>query len=608
MAYSITYDLTPLIEQGGISSRGDFNTETVVRTRGRIAIALPTSATITAISNTSKPLQVDFLGYADSSTNAPICDLYWYDSPYTFDLSQYSGIRYVRVAIRNSDRTNISPADVASITLEAIVEDAWYINEYGELTHSALPELPESPMMPPFPYCTWRIDPQINNGLPFNDFLPGLTGISIDLWALERENVIRSYDISTPQTGFDGNGLALLDPVSCIEHHGEDRWDVELTHPLDEWEKWKTLLVENCLKVDGQIFRIDIQRPELSESGELIYVHARHISGDIAGNLIAEGHGQWTGGTPTEYLEYIKVASGQYNDDTGEGYYPQYIFDSYTDYTEPIGEIDLTNTSYWAAVVGIDNCLVNVTGGELFRDNFYFSVCRRMQYAKDGAFYLRYTLDMTEIQYEVDYTELVTWLRVEDNFGCYSISSYTPSSRWAVHHARRKCIMMTYADDLGWEANMERLNRDKEALWAQVSVPKVTVTVRIAALSNDPKYKDFKGLQDYRYGDRGTIYCPELDLETELQITSVDYDRVTGEILSMTLGSTKSSLIRPAFMGSTVSSGRTQEDKQAQATAAALRDMRLRTIRSWYDASAYTWGELRQYTWEEVAKYGNNNT
>ena len=36
--------------------------------------------------------------------------------------------------------------------------------------------------------------------------------------------------------------------------------------------------------------------------------------------------------------------------------------------------------------------------------------------------------------------------------------------------------------------------------------------------------------------------------------------------------------------------------------------MRLRTIRSWYDASAYTWGELRQYTWEEVAKYGNSNT
>lgn len=485
---------------------------------------------------------------------------------------------------------------------------SWYMGPDGYPTNDKFPELPTVAMKKPYPKAFWRIDPLVNNGYPFHELLPGMAGISIDLWALERENVIRSYDISTPQTGFDGNGLALLDPVSCIEHHGEDRWDVELTHPLDEWDKWKTLLVENCLKVDGQIFRIDIQRPELSESGELIYVHARHISGDIAGNLIAEGHGQWTGGTPTEYLEYIKVASGQYNDDTGEGYYPQYIFDSYTDYTEPLGEIDLTNASYWAAVVGIDNCLVNVTGGELFRDNFYFSVCRRMQYAKDDAFYLRYTLDMTEIQYEVDYTELVTWLRVEDNFGCYSISSYTPSSRWAVHHARRKCIMMTYADDLGWDGNMERLNRDKEALWTQVSVPKVTVTVRIAALSNDPKYKDFKDLQNYRYGDRGTIYCPELDLETELQITSVDYDRVTGEILSMTLGSTKSSLIRPAFLGSTISSGRTQEDKQAQATAAALRDMRLRTIRSWYDASAYAWGELRQYTWEEVAKYGNNNT
>ena len=171
MAYSITCDLTSIIEQGSITSSGNVSDSTRVRTRGRIAIASPTSAKITAISNTGKTLQVDFMGYADSSTNTPICDLYWYDSPYTFDLSQYSGIRYVRAVIKSSDNTNISPADIASVTLEAIAEDAWYMSEDGYPRYSLSPEPP--PLMPkPWPYILWRTDSLINNSYPYHELLP----------------------------------------------------------------------------------------------------------------------------------------------------------------------------------------------------------------------------------------------------------------------------------------------------------------------------------------------------------------------------------------------------------------------------------------------------
>lgn len=483
----------------------------------------------------------------------------------------------------------------------------WIMGDDGYPTNEDFPEVPAEPITKPYPKALWRIDPQVNNGYPYHLLLPGLSGIGVDLWALERENVIRSYDISTPQDGFDNNGLAVLDPVSCIEHHDDDRWDIELTHPLDEWDKWKTLLVENVLKVDGQLFRIDIQRPSLSEEGALMYAHARHISEDMAGDLVADGRGNWTGGSPTGFINYVMHNSHQY-DPPDEIYYPRYRFDGYTDYTDSIGPIDLTATSLWGSLVGIDDCLKNVLGGELYRDNFYFSICKRMQFAKDNAFYLRYSLDMTEIEYEVDYTELVTKLIVEDNFGNWSASWYVPETRWAIHHPRTKFVKFTYSDDLGPDENMERLNRDKEALWAQVAVPKVTITARIAALSDDPRYKDFKDLQDYRYGDRGKVYCQELDLETDMQISSVDYDRVTGNIISMTLGSVKSSLIRPTFLGATISSGRTREDKQAAATAAELKNMKLRALRCWDDASAYTWDEISQFTWEEVARYGYNNT
>ena len=477
---------------------------------------------------------------------------------------------------------------------------SWYIGEDGYPTNDEFTDLPAAPMTEPWPYAYWRIDPLINNGYPYHELMPGVVGIGVDIWALERENVIRCYDISTPQTGFDGNGLAILDPISCIEHHDNDRWDIELTHPIDDWGKWKTLLVENIIKVDGQLFRIDIQRPQLSEGGRLHYIHARHITGDMAGDLVADGKGRWTGGSPTGFVKYVMIASHQY-DPPMENYYPRYRFDGYTDYTERIGPIDLTATSLWGSLVGIDNCLLNVLGGELYIDNFYFSICKRMQFAKDGAFYLRYSLDMTEIEYEVDFTELVTILIVEDNFGNWSASSYVSGTQWAIHHPRTKYIKLTYADDLGYDENMERLNRDKEALWAQLSVPKVTVTVRLAALKNDPRYKDFQQLQDYRYGDRGTIYCPDLELETEMQISAVEYDRVTGEILSMTLGSLRASLIRPSFMGATVSNGRSQEDKQAAATTAALYDLTTKQISlSIRSMAAYAISELEKRTISEL--------
>lgn len=596
------------ISSGNIDNSGhDIAQSNRLRAEGYIALPAPSPSRLTVeiTASTGKQVDVELRGYSSADQSVATVDRYWVTSPASFDLSSYAGITFIRLVFRYSDNSNISPEEIVICTVTA-PGYVWHMGD-GYPTNDLFPELPASPMEKPYPKALWRTNPLINNGYPYHELLPDVPGIGVDIWGLERENVIRSYDISTPQDGFDGNGLAILDPVSCIEHHDDDRWDIELTHPIDEWDKWKTLIVENIIKVDGQLFRIDIQRPQLSENGRLHYIHARHITGDMAGDLVADGRGTWTGGTPTAFLTYVKVASHQY-DPPEEIYYPRYIFDSYTDYTDPIGAIDLTATSLWGSIVGIDDCLLNVLGGELYRDNFYFSICKRMQFAKDNAFYLRYSLDMTEIEYEVDFTELVTNLIVEDNFGSWSASTYTPETRWAIHHPRTKFVKLTYADDLGQAQNMERLNRDKESLWAQIAAPKVTVTVRLAALKNDPRYKDFRQLQDYRYGDRGTVYCPELELETEMQISAVEYDRVTGEILSMTLGSLRASLIRPTFMGATISSGRTQEDKQAQATAAALKDMRLRSIRSWYDASAYTWDEMSQYTWEEVAKYGNANT
>jgi phage minor structural protein len=226
-------------------------------------------------------------------------------------------------------------------------------------------------------------------------------------------------------------------------------------------------------------------------------------------------------------------------------------------------------------MVGADNSLINRYGGELYRDNFYFSINKRMQYAKDNAFYLRYSLDMTEITQRVDYTEVCTNLMCYDNYGNFSwgIATILPTSR--MHHPVVRMWQFNYSE---YEGSKERLDADEKALWERLTTPKITYDVQLAALKNDPRYSEFIDLQNYNYGDSGTIYCPELDITTEQKITEVEKNELTGEITRMILGNLRNAVTRPTYMGSTISSGHSIEDKQSKAIQNQMYELAFDTL------------------------------
>jgi phage minor structural protein len=446
-------------------------------------------------------------------------------------------------------------------------ENTWYIGENG-IYNTEFIDLPEKYMSKPYPMALWRIDPTRNNGLPFNELLPDIRGI--DLWALEREHQIHVYDMHEPQSGFDGNGLAILDPISCTSLHNDERWEIELNHPLDEWGKWKNLLVGNYLKVDGQIFRIDISQPELSGSERKMYVHARHITQDMTDMLLEKGTFQ--GGTAQTFIDFCFTNYKR----VGVPGYEYYQFEGYSDIDTVRDVSEYVNTSVWAAMIGADNSLINRYGGELYRDNFYFSINSRMQYAKDNAFYLRYSLDMVKITQRVDYTDFCTNLICYDNYGNkWSVSDSSSWARTRVHHPIVRMAQFNYPE---YEGAFQQLMIDGYNLWLRVSVPKITYDVQIAALKNDPRYAEFLNLQNYNYGDSGTIYCPELDISTEQKITEIEKNELTGEITRMILGNLRCAVTRPTYMGSTISSGHSIEDKQSKAIQDQMYELAFDTL------------------------------
>lgn len=469
----------------------------------------------------------------------------------------------------------------------------WHMGEDGYPSNGI--EIPEKAITEPLPRSMWRITADMEMGYPYHLLIPGLMGV--DIWALHRKSQIYVYDLHEPQTGFQSNGLAVLDPISCTSWHDADRWDVELTHPLDEWGKWKYLLPENIIKVRGQLFRIDRYLPKISGSERSVSIHASHISTDMAAQIIRQA--TFPGGTAAQFIDFAfsSVDEPFYS----EGLAP-YRFEGYSNIAENLGETELVNTSLWAAIVGADNCLINRYGGELYRDNFYFSVYDRMQYAKDNAFRLRYSLDMTEISQTIDYTDFCTELHGRDNFGNEYAVWWNEGVSWAVHHPRQRAVSFTYSD---FDTAFDSLVHDVEALFFASDYPKVTYEMSLANLKNDPRYTDFLQLQEYHYGDSGSIYCPELGIDTVQKIVAEQRDELTGDVLRMTLGNLKNSWVRPALLAGTVSSGNSVEDKQRKALENELKKTKLKALPDWKSARTYTWAEMRQFNWKELKNHGN---
>ena len=361
--------------------------------------------------------------------------------------------------------------------------------------------------------------------------------------ALQRENVIRVYDYREPQDGFKHNGLAILMPSECTSYHElNGRWDVNLTHPVDDWGRWKFLLPQNVLKIHGQLFRIDEHTSVSGTGGIYIQVHAKHIFYDLADEFVHYYQGENLNG-----YEFIRAMFGACLTDADS--YDKYNFQYNSDLDNRTGQIEITDKTLLNTLIGGDDCLVNQLGGELYRNNFYFSVNKRMEGAKNNAFSLKYGFDMTGITQKIDYSDLATWLMVDDNYGNSFAVSYV-NDIYPIHHHKHVFKRFNYSTD-----NSEKLVKDGQELFGQLCRPKVSYEVNIASMKDNPKYSGFFELQDYNLGDSGTVECDLLNIKTMQKIIAIERDELTGNIKKIKLGSENYSLVRPSYKSDTISTG-----------------------------------------------------
>lgn len=412
----------------------------------------------------------------------------------------------------------------------------------------------------------WHQVDDVNNAIPFLPFWYYPTRL-IPRYDTDR-GYICVYDISEPQNGYEHNGLAVLSPSEIIStKEDKGRWDIEIVHPIDRWGKWSYIVGQNVVKVNGQLFRIDDVETYLDADSEYVTAHAKHITYDMSDVWINEANFTANGGT--DY--YIKLYASRVRDFPNQQHIVgEYIFNVTSDIAGTM-ECALEDQSLTEALFGADNSFINRYGGELYRDNFNITINQRLEGA-DNAFSIRYGTDLTKISFKIDFSQWITNLICEDNHGNLWGVWYDTSGDWIVHHHKTKRIHFTYNTDDANEA-MSMLISDGQNYWATYSTPIISIEIKVAAIKNDPKYKDFLNLQNFDVGYSGQIYVEHLGIDVSMKIVSIRRNELTGEAISITLGNSRGSLIRQTVLSQTIVPNNSIESKQEAAIAQVQQEL-----------------------------------
>lgn len=157
----INYDILQVagFEQGTIGSMYDAESTSRVRSIGYMQMNPTTyNAILEATATTDKQVQIAFRGYSGTTPESLICNLYWYDSPKSFDLNSYQNLRYFRVVLKYSDNSDITPSEIATATSSMTTLPIWGVED-NRLVHDELPEpITGTLMQDPYPPFWWYVE------------------------------------------------------------------------------------------------------------------------------------------------------------------------------------------------------------------------------------------------------------------------------------------------------------------------------------------------------------------------------------------------------------------------------------------------------------------
>lgn len=455
----------------------------------------------------------------------------------------------------------ITPADLVECIVTINTHVAGWYGRNGEMpSNYAFPNTPARALSDKnsLPLSAWRQEMLVNNDFPYIALFPDVERISYGF--IGQRDYICVYDMHTDKADFASNGLAILHPTSAPVHeiiNGE--WTITLTHPMDPEGRWQYILESNLIKCGGQIFTI--KRCEWHyETATTGYVVA------AAEAVFYQLNDLWCYADSAPVVGWYSCEAAldgvmliaEAHDAPGS---TRYAYEWASDWMWPV---------QWLRTINADGCtpvelllgsdgIIAQKGGELYRDNFYFSINERMEGARDDAFDIRLGRNLAGIVRTVDTSQLCLLLRLKDTrTGAWVAVSYDgnawPMMQFPHNVARSDTVTLgdeTYAAiEAGTVDIFDVLFPILFARFNSTCSPVICYDVTLAEARRNPDFQEIE-VSRYKVGDIGRIYDERLGGAVWLKITETETDGITGEVTRVVFGS-KNSFTRPAGYPQTI--------------------------------------------------------
>lgn len=463
--------------------------------------------------------------------------------PYKFTYDASTGV----ITLYNSDDSVrwTSPAGVGFETNADTVEPAstWEVTEDG-LTNTAFLNAPEV-MSEPYPLQYWRIEQYAHNGRPYHELLPNIERVNpTPVEVRPVEDYITIFDMDTGQDDFNGHGLAILCPTVCeITEELNGQFSLVLEHPKDDAGKWEYIREWNVIKARGQLFIIIKIKDNWQNRKGSITAWAEHITYQLNEMWLWPGS-TVSATTPVTAIKLIYAIMMLANAGIDHSDPTYYRFTAASDVEVPADFHDWdsleSGATPYAMLLG-SNGFISKFGGELYRDNFYFSINQRMENSSDDAFELRVGRNLCGINKTIDLSTACFYFRGYDQYGNWAAWSWDEST---LPRAFPRTIIRSqnyvlpdnidpeYYWDIFW-------NKVKDTFY-RYCAPLISYEVTIKDLKNNPDYKLFQNVDRFKVGDKGRVYDVDLGGYVELEITKTVTNAITGEVTDVTFGTVRS--------------------------------------------------------------------
>lgn len=399
----------------------------------------------------------------------------------------------------------------------------------------------------------WRVDALTNDGYPF---IP----LMIDLVRLEYNPVRQNSYVCVycPRT-VDGhtvypskedmlttNGDAILLPsVINNPHDINAMYSVSGTHPIDPEGRWQYIKIGAIIKVMGQLYILKIVREIWNGNSGKITFTGEHIFYQMNDGWVYPGKRIYA----FSGLHAIDEINARTTYEHREGSFV-YEFDGFSD-------LDFTQDNYLRYIndgctpiellIG-DGSILEYRGGELYRNNFYFSINERMENANDHAFDIRIGKNLTGIDRTVDMSSMCSFFKAYDPWGGWIAIAWDFGAFFGdifPHYVVRSKNFQfpEEASQEGWDYGQwfSTVFVDEAiAFFKKNGKPIVRYEINLVDVRNNPDFK-ITGDENFRVGDKGIVYDERFGNQPlTVEITGTVYDGIHEKCMRVIIGDRQS--------------------------------------------------------------------